>query len=226
MSIRDSDGDKAIRTGTAAVVTAVAGFGAVQSYNHIYDLARGHGQSDLDARLLPLSVDGLILAASLVRLHQALRRDAMPARAWLMLGLGVLATLAANVASGLPHGWMNAVISAWPAVAFVGAVEIDMWMIRKARPEAVVRPVSDPALGAVPSSVLEAAKASMAATLAAGNPWSVNQLQQQFSLTRAQAAKVRQAALAQANGHGADPVTGEEGITTSGKAPAESVAGT
>lgn len=200
MSIRDTDGDKAIPTGTAAVVTAVAGFGAVQSYNHIYDLARGHGQSDLDAQLLPLSVDGLILAASLVLLYQARRRDAMPARAWLMLGLGVLATLAANVASGLPHGWMNAVISAWPAVAFVSAVEIDMWMIRKAHPEAAARPVSDPALGAVPSSLLEAAKASMAATVTAGNPLSQNQLQARFGLTRAQAQKLHSEVLAAFNG--------------------------
>ena len=40
----------------------------------------------------------------------------------------------------------------------------------------------------------------MAATLATGNPWSVNQLAQQFSLTRAQATKVRAAVLGETNG--------------------------
>jgi hypothetical protein len=49
------------RTGTVLAV----GIAAMQSYSHIYDLARAPGQSPIDARLLPLSVDGLIIAASL-----------------------------------------------------------------------------------------------------------------------------------------------------------------
>jgi hypothetical protein len=64
-------GDRLIRIATAAVVCAVAGFAAVVSYTHIYDLGRAHGQDGTPARLLPLSVDGLILAASLVLLHEA-----------------------------------------------------------------------------------------------------------------------------------------------------------
>ncbi|MHB1593880.1 MAG: hypothetical protein ACYCO9_06390 [Streptosporangiaceae bacterium] len=54
---------------------------------------------------------------------------------------------------------------------------------------------------AVPSDLIEAAKASLRATLAAGNPLSLNQLQERFSLTRAQATKVRQAVLTESNGH-------------------------
>jgi hypothetical protein len=53
-----------IRFATAAVVCAVAAFAAVVSYSHIYGLGRVHGQDGAAARLLPLSVDGLILAAS------------------------------------------------------------------------------------------------------------------------------------------------------------------
>ena len=67
-------GDRLIRAGTAAVVAAVAAFAAIVSYSHIYDLGRLHGQAGTAARLLPLSVDGLILAASLaepVNLHGA-----------------------------------------------------------------------------------------------------------------------------------------------------------
>ena len=64
-------GDRLIRASTALVVTAVASFAAVVSYSHIYDLGRAHGQLATAARLLPLSVDGLILAASLVLLHEA-----------------------------------------------------------------------------------------------------------------------------------------------------------
>jgi hypothetical protein len=58
-----------------------------------------------------------------------------------------------------------------------------------------------PVLVAVPSDAIEAAKASMRTTTAAGNPWSVNQLTERFSLTRSQATKVRREVLAEANGH-------------------------
>jgi ribose/xylose/arabinose/galactoside ABC-type transport system permease subunit len=65
-------GDRWIRWSTAAVVLAVAAFAAVISYTHMYDLGRAHGQSGTAARLLPLSVDGLILAAGLL---SGVRRD-------------------------------------------------------------------------------------------------------------------------------------------------------
>ena len=55
-------GDRVIRLATAAVVCAVAAFAAVVSYSHIYDLGRAHGQAGAAARLLPLSVDGLVAA--------------------------------------------------------------------------------------------------------------------------------------------------------------------
>jgi len=37
-------GDRLIRVAAAVVVCAVAGFAAVVSYTHIYDLGRVHGQ--------------------------------------------------------------------------------------------------------------------------------------------------------------------------------------
>ena len=126
-------GDRLIRAATAAVVTAVASFAAVVSYSHIYDLGRAHGQAGTAARLLPLSVDGLILAASLVMLHEARNGRRAPALARAMLALGVAATVAANVAYGAAYGWAGAVISAWPAVAFIGAAEMALGMVRRAR---------------------------------------------------------------------------------------------
>lgn len=88
-------GDRLIRRATSAVVIAVATFAAVVSYSHIYELGRAHGQSGTAARLLPLSVDGLILAASLVMLHEARQQRRAPVLARSMLGLGVAATVAA-----------------------------------------------------------------------------------------------------------------------------------
>jgi hypothetical protein len=113
--------DRLIRAATAAVVVAVAAFAAVVSYSHIYDLGRAHGQDGTAARLLPLSVDGLILAASLVLLHEARNGRAAPRLARVMLWLGVAATLGANAAYGAPFGPAGVLVSTWPAVAFVGA---------------------------------------------------------------------------------------------------------
>jgi hypothetical protein len=105
------------------VVCAVAAFAAVVSYSHIYRLGRAQGQDGTAARLLPLSVYGLILAAPLVLLHEA-RNDRDASR--LMLWLSISATIGANIAFGARYGPLGAVISAWPAVSFIGSVEIAM----------------------------------------------------------------------------------------------------
>src|ERR1019366_8834130 len=99
------------------------------------------------ARLLPLSVDGLILAASLVLLHEARNDRDAPALAQLMLWLGISATIGANIAYGL----LEALISAWPAVAFTGAVEIAMQQVRRARAARAATIV--PAVSEVPGDV-------------------------------------------------------------------------
>ncbi len=89
---------------TAAVVCAVAAFAAVVSYSHIYGLGRAHGQDGTAARLLPLSVDGLILAASLVLMHEARNDRAAPALARFMLLLGIGATIGATIGANLGRG--------------------------------------------------------------------------------------------------------------------------
>jgi hypothetical protein len=48
---------------------------------------------------------------------------------WL-LGLGIAATLTANMAQGWSHGPVGAVIAAWPAVSLVGSYELLVWLIR------------------------------------------------------------------------------------------------
>ena len=127
-------GDRVIRASAAIVVLAVAAFAAVVSYSHIYELGRAHGQAGVAARLLPLSVDGLILAASLVMLLEARAGRTAPVLARVMLGLGVAATVAANVAFGAADGLTGAAISAWPAIAFIGCAELLIGSIRRTRP--------------------------------------------------------------------------------------------
>ena len=107
-------GDRVIRFTTAAVVSAVAAFATVVSDSHIYGLGRAHGPDGTAARLLPLSVDGLVLAASLVLLHEARNDRDAPALARFMLWLGISATIGANIAYGAGYGLLGALISAWP----------------------------------------------------------------------------------------------------------------
>jgi hypothetical protein len=57
----------------------------------------------------------------------------VPALARWLLGLGITATLAANVAHGLGHGIIGAAVAAWPAVALVGSYELLMVIIRSAQ---------------------------------------------------------------------------------------------
>ena len=124
-------GDRVIRFTAALAVLAVAVIAAIVSYSHVYDLGRTHGQSGTAARLLPLSVDGLILAASLVLLLAARNHQRAPALARSALWLGIGATVAANLTYGLPYGPVGAIVSAWPGVAFVLAAEILLGMLRR-----------------------------------------------------------------------------------------------
>ena len=64
-------------------------------------LVRAHGESGWTARLVPLTVDGLIYASSMVMLDSARRKMPVSALARWLLGLGIAATLAANVTHGL-----------------------------------------------------------------------------------------------------------------------------
>ena len=108
--------DRVIRWSTAVAVLGVAAVAAVASYEHAYDLVRAHGESGWTARMVPLMVDGLIYASSMVMLDSARRKTPVPPLARWLLGLGIAATLAANVAHGLGHGLSGAVVAAWPAV--------------------------------------------------------------------------------------------------------------
>src|SRR5580658_1410712 len=125
--------DRVIRWSTALVVLAAAVVAAVASYEHAYDLVRAHGETGWTARMVPLTVDGLIYASSMVMLDSARRKTPVPALARWLLGLGIAATLAANVAHGLGHGLIGAAVAAWPAVALVGSYELLMMAIRSSQ---------------------------------------------------------------------------------------------
>jgi hypothetical protein len=121
--------DRLIRITTALAVATVAAVAAV-SYRHAYELVSTHGETGVTARLVPFTVDGLILAASMLILDANRRHRPVPPLARWCLGAGILATIGANLAHGLGQGPIGALVSAWPALALAGSFELLMTLIR------------------------------------------------------------------------------------------------
>lgn len=120
-----------IRWSTTAVVVLLATVAAVVSYRHAYEVIVAHGETGFTAVLVPLTIDGLIFASSMVLLDSARRGLKVPWLARVALVLGIAATLAANVMHGIAHGVIGAVVAAWPAVALVVSYELLMGLIRR-----------------------------------------------------------------------------------------------
>lgn len=154
--------DKILSRYTTITVMIVAIFAALVSYTHIRDLAMTNGYDAYTASILPLSVDGLIVGTSfmLVSASRAVLRASV---ARFGLWLGIVGTVLANVAYGLPHGLVGSTVSAWPAVAFIVAVEA--WMQLKkntirntGKSSAVAKPTQRPATRAKPQVRKEISK--------------------------------------------------------------------
>ena len=143
-----SAADRAIRFSTAAAVLGVAGIAAYVSYWHAFEVVRAHGESGVTARLEPATIDGLVYSSSMVVLYAARHQLTAPPLARWLLALGIVATLAANVAHGWSHGPVGAAVAAWPAASLVGSYELLLWLIRTAAAGAVARePAADQAGG-------------------------------------------------------------------------------
>lgn len=145
-----SAADRAIRVSTMVAVLGVAGVAAYVSYWHAYEVVRVHGETGVTARVEPATIDGLVYCSSMVVLYAARHQLRVPALARWLLGLGIVATLAANVAHGWSHGPIGAAVAAWPAASLVGSYELLLWLIRSASARSVVRgPLADQADGPV-----------------------------------------------------------------------------
>ena len=108
-----------------------------------------YGQRALAAYLLPVSIDGLVAVSSLVMLRAARTGVSAPWLARTGLVLAVIATLACNVGYGVAHGWPGALLSGWPAVAFVVAAEAAITMTRQPEPA----PATDTAVPEPPAAL-------------------------------------------------------------------------
>ena len=183
---RISSADRIIRWTTALAVVSVAAVAAVVSFEHASALVRAHGETGWTARLIPLTVDGLIYASSMVMLDSARRDLPVPALARWLLGLGIAATLSANVAHGLGHGPIGAAVAAWPAVSLVGSYELLMMIIRGAKGPA------DPSDGVSEADPLQERAAQVFADdLAAGRVPSVRAIRTSLHVGQPRAQQVR-----------------------------------
>jgi hypothetical protein len=113
-----------VRRVTTVAVLSVAGVAAVASYEHMRALASVAGEG-WRSWLLPISVDGLAVAASmtmLVRRRAGQRAGVLP---WAALLLGLGASLAANVAAAEPTV-VGRLVAVWPPVGLLLSYELLM----------------------------------------------------------------------------------------------------
>ena len=123
--------------GTAFIVVALFAVAQVAvvafsgSWQHQYELSVHLGQAHWVAGMQPLSVEGLIASATLVIWYAARYGHGVPLGAYLVLAAGVGQTVLMNVGADYRWPWLGPEISVWPAVAFVAAYEMAVWLVRK-----------------------------------------------------------------------------------------------
>lgn len=115
------------RAGYVMSFIIVAGVAAAISYSHIRDVAEIAHQPALIAHLLPLSVDGLMLVASLA-MGEDKAANRHP-RGWARFGFwfGASVSVSANVSSVVVHygwDWLGIAVAGLAPVALLVCVEI------------------------------------------------------------------------------------------------------
>jgi Protein of unknown function (DUF2637) len=121
------------------------------SYLHMHLLVELHGQPGWVAALTPLSVDGMIVAASTTLLAESRSGRRGGFLPWALLAAGSAASLAANMAVAEPTA-TGRVIAAWPSFALIASYELLMRQVRRAAEADVSRQRSSPS-GTQPEAV-------------------------------------------------------------------------
>jgi Protein of unknown function (DUF2637) len=204
------------------IITAADSAAFAESYRGLWLWARHHGLSGFWAAAFPLQVDTFIvvgeLALFVAMVDQWERRH--KAGAWAVTLLGLAASVAGNIGHVAAHDLQSRGTAAVPPVAAFAAMWVGLSVLKRviARADETVpsddefvaeEPVArvpltvvpDVVSSTLPSDAETAAAAALRATLAAGNPLSLNQLQTRFRLTRKEATEVRGLVLLEVNGH-------------------------
>lgn len=102
----------------------------IGSYGHIYVEGIEHGEYGVDARILPITVDGVLLALAIANVVCARLRGKSHWGLRLTLAFGVGCTVAANAAYGASWGLTGGFLSVWAPVALFITVESGLLMFK------------------------------------------------------------------------------------------------
>lgn len=204
----------------AVLITAATGAAFAEWYQGLYEWARHHGKTGVWATLYPLQIDVFIAVPELVLFIAMVdgwkRRSQIGA--WTLALIGLAVSVAGNIGHETVSDLQSRGTAAVPPLAAFAALWLGFGVIKrviarrpgaggtvhdKAPLEAVETPVTDTVSSPVRGSAETAAEASLRATLAAGNPWPINQLSTRFRLSRTEATNLRSRVLAEVNGHAA-----------------------
>ena len=122
--------DRSIRWTTIGCVAFLALIAGTVSYLHMHLLVELHGQPGWVAALTPLSVDGMIVAASTTLLAESRSGGKGGVLPWALLAVGSVASLAANVAVAEPT-LIGRVVAAWPSFALTASYELLTRQVRR-----------------------------------------------------------------------------------------------
>jgi Protein of unknown function (DUF2637) len=188
-----------------------------ESYRALYLWAARHGVPGGWALVWPAMVDTFVCVGELALFVALADRWAPRSRAfaWSVTLSGLAVSVAANIGHVASHALTVRATAAVPPVAAAAALAVGLGVLKRvvekhhAADESAA--VQDEPHGSpdavpvpVPADAQDAALMALRATLAAGNPLSGRQLETRFGLSRAEAAKVRQVAFAESNGHDAE----------------------
>ena len=120
----------------AAAVLILTGIAAVISYSHMFDWAQANHEPDWRARLFPLSVDGAILAASMVLYADSRAGRRADKLAYLITLSGFAWSVGANVGHTWVSDYAAKMIAGWPPVAMALSVELLFRFARRWRGQA------------------------------------------------------------------------------------------
>lgn len=140
------------RNASAAVVASIA---AWSSYQHMVHVALHVGERPDVAYVLPLSVDGMLVVASVAMVDDRRAGRSVRWSAKVAFAVGVLASVGANVAAAQPTIGAR-IVAAWPALALLLTVELlsragRELKRRAAEIEAVAPAVDEPVAPTVPT---------------------------------------------------------------------------
>lgn len=209
-------------TAISVIITAADSAAFAESYRGLWVWARHHGLSGFWAAAFPLQVDTFIvvgeLALFVAMVDQWERRH--KAGAWAVTLLGLVTSVAGNIGHVAAHDLQSRGTAAVPPVAAFAAMWVGLSVLKRviagaastapeddeiAHEESVARVpltvVPDVVSSPLPSDAETAAAEALRATLAAGNPLSMNQLQTRFRLTRKEATEVRRLVMPEIDGH-------------------------